>query len=77
MPLMDMAKDYRQGGEMIRLRIIALRSAAAETEDIKEKQNLEGRIRDLAVLLRETREIAQVLERYYDRRYHNNERYTL
>ena len=52
MTLMDMAKDYRQGGEMIRLRIIALRSAAAETEDIKEKQNLEGRIRDLAVLLR-------------------------
>ena len=38
---------------------------------------LEQRIRDLTALYRDTREIAQVLERYYDRRYHKNERYTL
>ena len=38
---------------------------------------LEQRIRDLTALYRDTREIALVLERYYDRRYHKNERYTL
>ena len=31
----------------------------------------------LTALYRDTREIALVLERYYDRRYHKNERYTL
>ncbi len=76
MSLLHMAASYRQGGELIRLRIAALRDAA-KTADPVEKRQLELRIRDLAVLYRETREVALVLERYYDRRYHNNERYTL
>ena len=42
-----------------------------------ERGQLEQRIRDLTALYRDTREIALVLERYYDRRYHKNERYTL
>ena len=62
MTLLRMAASYRRSGEMIRLRIIALRDAAKT---------------DLSALYRETREIALVLERYYDRRYHKNERYTL
>ena len=37
---------------------------------------LEQRIRELKVLRRDTQEIALVLERYYDRRYHKNDRYT-
>lgn len=76
MSLLHMAASYRQGGELIRLRIAALRDAA-KTADPVEKRQLELRIRDLSVLYRETREVALVLERYYDRRYHNNERYTL
>ena len=76
MSLLHMAASYRQGGELIRLRIAALRDAA-KTADPVEKRQLELRIRDLSVLDRETREVALVLERYYDRRYHNNERYTL
>ena len=50
---------------------------AAKTADDDERARLEQRIRDLTALYRDTREIAQVLERYYDRRYHKNERYTL
>lgn len=76
MTLLRMAADYRHSGELIRLRIIALQDAA-RTADPVEKRRLELRIRDLGALYRETREIAQVLERYYDRRYHKNERYTL
>ena len=76
MSLLHMAASYRQGGELIRLRIAALRDAA-KTADPVEKRQLELRFRDLSVLYRETREVALVLERYYDRRYHNNERYTL
>lgn len=76
MTLLRMAASYRQSSDLIRLRIIALREAA-KTACPDERSRLEQRIRDLTVLYRETREIALVLERYYDRRYHNNERYTL
>lgn len=77
MTLLHMAASYRQSGDLIRLRIIALRDAAKTSDDPDERSRLEQRIRDLTALYRDTREIALVLERYYDRRYHNNERYTL
>ncbi len=76
MTLLHMAASYRRSGDLIRLRIIALRDAA-RTASPEERSRLEQRIRELTVLYRETREIALVLERYYDRRYHNNGRYTL
>lgn len=76
MTLLHMAASYRRSGDLIRLRIIALRDAA-KTASPEERSRLEQRIRELTVLYRETREIALVLERYYDRRYHNNGRYTL
>ncbi len=76
MTLLRMAASYRQSGELIRLRIAALREAA-RTADDGERLQLEQRIRELSTLYRETREVALVLERYYDRRYHTNERYTL
>ena len=77
MTLMHMAASYRRGGELIRLRIIALQDAIRETEDPEEKRRYEQRIKDLSTFYRESREVALVLERYYDRRYHKNERYTL
>lgn len=77
MTLLRMAVDYRQSGELIRLRIAALKEAQQQTDDPEEKCRYEGRIRDLSALYRETREVALVLERYYDRRYHRNERYSL
>lgn len=77
MTLLRMAVDYRQSGELIRLRIAALKEAQKQTEDMEEKRRYEARIRDLSALYRETREVALVLERYYDRRYHRNERYSL
>ncbi len=76
MTLLRMAADYRQSGDLIRMRIIALQDAL-KTAQPQERKMLELRIRELGVLYRETREVALVLERYYDRRYHRNERYTL
>ena len=76
MTLLRMAANYRQSADLIRLRIVALKEAQ-RTAEPEEKSRLEQRIRDLKVLHRDTREVALVLERYYDRRYHRNERYTL
>ena len=49
MTLLRMAASYRRSGELIRLRIIALRDAA-KTAEPEEKSRLEQRIRDLSAL---------------------------
>lgn len=67
MTLMAMAASYREGGDMIRLRIAALKEAQKEAEPT-EWMLLEQRIRELGVLYREVRETALVLERYYEGR---------
>ena len=69
MTLMHMAASYRHSGELIRLRIIALKDQARSAEP-EQRRQLEQRIKDLNTLYRETRETAVILERYYDRRYH-------
>ncbi len=69
MTLMHMAASYRHSGELIRLRVIALKDQARSAEP-EERLRLEQRIKELNTLYRETRETAVILERYYDRRYH-------
>lgn len=75
MTLLRMAAGYRHSAELIRLRIIAL-TDEAKRADPAARERLEQRIRELRTLQRETRETALVLERYYDRRYHKDDRYT-
>lgn len=77
MTLLRMAADYRHSGDLIRLRIAALKEAQKQTRDLREKEQYEMRIQALSAMYRDTREVALVLERYYDRRYHGNERYRL
>jgi len=74
MTLLQMAASYRQSAGLIRVRVIALKDAAGQTQEPEEKRKLEQRIRELNILYRETRETARFLERYYDRRYHDNGR---
>lgn len=73
MTLIRMAASYRHSAELLRLRIVALRDQA-RTAPQAERSRLEQRIRELGVLYRETRATALFLERYYDRRYHANDR---
>lgn len=75
MTLLRMAAGYRHSAELIRLRIIAL-TDEARGADPAAREGLEQRVRELRKLQRETRETALVLERYYDRRYHKDDRYT-
>lgn len=70
MTLLRMAASYRHSGNMIWLRIVALREAAREAEPL-ERSRLEQRIRELNILYRDTCATARFLERYYDRRYHS------
>jgi len=65
-----MASSYRQSADLLRVRIIALKDAAAQADSPAGRAKLEQRIRDLNTMYHETRATALVLERYYDRRYH-------
>ena len=61
----------------LRQRIAELRQSAREQEDEAERYALRRRIAELTPLLQETRELAALTARYYDRSYHRHERYTI
>ena len=77
MTLREMSVEYRAQAQALRGRMRELEKAWKQTEDPAERDNLEGRIWTLGVLWRETRDQAVLLERYYERGYHRNEKYTL
>ena len=77
MTLQEMAVEYRAQARALRTRMGELEEAAAQTEDADERGRLEGRVYLLASMWRETRDLAVLLERYYERGYRRNGRYTL
>lgn len=76
MTLHQMSFVYREDAMRFRMRITALREQArrAETE---ERESLMRRILELEQLLRQSRELAELTQHYYERGYHRSERYTL
>lgn len=76
MTMLAMAAEYRRAGDMLRLRIAALQELE-KTAQGREKRELRYRIRRLSDMYRDTRAVALVLERYYDRGYHISEHFTI
>ena len=68
MTLLEMAAEYRQNVAVLRQRSLLLRERLRVCEDPLEQAALSQRIRDLGTLCREGREIARIMERYYERR---------
>lgn len=77
MTLEEMSKEYRAQTRIIHQRILELRDAMQQAETTRERDDLRERIRALAPIWRETRELAVLLEHYYERGYRRNGRYTL
>ena len=77
MTLKELAVEYRAQVAVIRARIRELEAAREETEDEREKSQLENRIWILTAIWRDTRDQAVLMERYYERGYRRNARYTL
>ena len=67
----------KQRAALIRTRIAELRAAERAETDPDAARRLRLRIETLRPLLRETRELAVLTARYYDRSYHKHEKYTL
>ncbi len=77
MTLRELSNEYRIHAELLRGRITQLREEREKTGDETERFRLEGRIRTLEAMWREARDLAVLTERYYDRGYRRNAKYTI
>lgn len=77
MTLREISVSYRAQAQLLRSRIRELEAKHKQTTDKDERLRLQCRIGMLQSLWRETRDQAVLLERYYERGYRRNARYTL
>ena len=77
MTLLEMSVLYAESADKLRGRIAQLRAAERAETDPETARSLRQRGESLRPLLRETRELAVLTAKYYDRSYHKHEKYTL
>lgn len=77
MTLLEMSGFYADSAALIRTRMAELRTAERAATDPETARRLRARAEALRPLLRESRELAVLTARYYDRSYHKYEQYTL
>ena len=77
MTLTELAVGYRDTARKITERIHELERQKDEAEDPVKRGQLENRIKILYTMRREASEIAVLCERYYDRGYRRNGKYTI
>lgn len=68
---------YSLDAMLFRERIADLRRKMKATSDPVKQAQYKRRIADLQVLVRQSRELAVLTRRYYERGYHKDEGYTL
>ena len=76
MTLLEIAREYRLQEQRLRDRILELRQMQ-KTCPPSQLFRLERRISELTALRRETREVATLLEHYYERGFYKNGKYAL
>lgn len=77
MTLYQMSYGYREEELRIRMRITQLRQAKRLVDSDDEAYHLKRRIAELEILLRQTRELADLTAHYYERSFYRNEKYTV
>ena len=77
MTLAELSVEYRAHAHALVLRICQLEYLLDRSEDPDQRCQLQDRIRMLSTMLREARELAVLTERYYDRGYRRNAKYTI
>jgi len=77
MTLMELSKEYRTQAGVLCLRIHTLQGGRAAVRSEMERLCLDERIKMLECMWREARDLAVLTERYYERGYRRNARYTL
>ena len=77
MTLLELSVEYRAHARALSVRIGQLQEKLEGTDSEEQRQALAERIHMLSTMLREARELAVLTERYYDRGYRRNVKYTL
>ena len=77
MTLQELSLEYRAHAKALDTRIKQLETAMEQCSDPKEICLLQERIHMLSTMHREARDLAVLTERYYDRGYHRNAKYTV
>lgn len=77
MTLQELSRQYEQSADLLRVRLRQLRQQLAQADDPEEIWHIRQRIAELAPLLTQTNELAELTARYYERGYYRNEKYTL
>ena len=77
MKLEEIAVEYRDSAQLLEKRIRQLKRELSGTQDRLERIRLEARIEMLTAMFRETRDVAVVCERYYERGYCRNAKYKI
>ena len=77
MTLYEMSFTYREDVLRFRLRVGELRAAVKRAPTQEAQERLRRRIAELETLIRQSRELAELTQHYYERGYYCDERYTL
>ena len=77
MTLQELSLEYRAHAKALDTRIKQLEISMEQCSDPTEICLLQERIHMLSTMLREARDLAVLTERYYDRGYHRNAKYTV
>ena len=77
MTLLELSVEYRAHARALDIRICQLQDVLERTENENQRLMLQERIHMLSTMLREARELAVLTERYYERGYRRNAKYTL
>lgn len=77
MTLLELSEDYRAHAWALKERLCLLKERLAHTTDEGERLMLEDRIKMLHTMWQEARDLAVFTERYYERGYRRNAKYTI
>ena len=77
MTLYEMSFTYREDVLRFRLRVGELRAAVKRAPTQEAQERLRRRIAELEAIIRQSRELAELTQHYYERGYHRDERYVL
>ena len=73
MTINELAMEYGRAAALLKERIRLLEAEKTQTDDEDSRLQLDGRLRPLRAMYRETRSVERHLEGYYARFYRNKE----
>ena len=76
MTLAELSPGYAESARLLKERMRLLRQLRRQTRDPEEKWRLERRMAELEPMLTQMNDLAELTERYYEKGYYRNKKYT-